>query len=101
MADAWRVTGFLQVHPEVDQVHEDLHVALWLHAAPHHTEAQPRRAVPGDERRDDGLERPFARRVYVRMPVLQREQLAAILQDETAAVGRHARAHAAVVALDE
>ena len=101
MPRARRIAGFLQVHAEVDEVHDDLHVTLRLHAAAHDAERQPGLAVLGDEGGNDGVERPLARRVDVGVAVLEREQLAAILQDEAAAVGRHARAHAAVVALDQ
>jgi hypothetical protein len=35
------VAGFLDVHSEVDDVGEHLHVALRLHVAAHHAEAEP------------------------------------------------------------
>jgi hypothetical protein len=99
--DARRVAGFLQVHAEVDQVDHDLHVALRLHRAAHHAEAEPRLAVFRHEGGNDRVERALARRVAVRAALLQHEQLAAILQDEAQPRRCHARAHAAVVALDQ
>ena len=60
-----RVAGFLQVHAEVDQVYDDLHVPLRLHSTTHHAEGKPRLAVPGDESGNDGVERPLARRVDI------------------------------------
>ncbi len=76
-------------------------MALRLHRAPHHAEAHPRLAVLGDEARDDGLERTLARRIAVRVILLQHEHLATVLQDESQARRRHAAAHAAVVGLDQ
>src|SRR5207342_1462726 len=71
--DAWRIAGFLQVHAEVDQVHQDLRMALRLHRTAHHAEAQPRLAVVGDERGNDGVERTLARCEGIRMAFLQHE----------------------------
>ena len=68
-------------HAEVDEVHEDLDVALRLHVAAHHAEAEPRRAILRDERGNDRVERSLARRVGVRVAFFQHEHLAAILQD--------------------
>ena len=45
MVEADRVAGLLQVHPEVDQVHEHLRVALRLHVAAHQAEGHQRLAV--------------------------------------------------------
>ena len=62
---ARRVAGLLQAHAEVDHVHQDLHVPLRLHVAAHHAETQERRAILGDERGDDRVERALARRIAV------------------------------------
>ncbi|QNG73598.1 hypothetical protein EIELFIGP_02424 [Stenotrophomonas maltophilia] len=99
--DARRITGFLQVHPEIHQVHHDLRMALRLHRAAHHAEAGIRLAALGDEPRNDGLEWTLARRVAVGMVLLQHEHLATVLQDETQTGRCHAAAHATVVGLDQ
>ncbi|MNV38714.1 hypothetical protein D3C71_1302760 [compost metagenome] len=101
MLDTRCITGFLQVHAEVHQVHHDLRMTLRLHRAAHHTEARKRLAALGDERRNDGLERPLARRVAVGVVLLQHEHLTAILQDESQPRRCHAAAHAAIVGLDQ
>src|SRR5689334_14845722 len=98
--DARRVAGFLQVHAEIDQVHHDLDVALRLHVAAHHTEADPRLAVLRDEGRNDRVERTLAGLERVRVTFFQYEELAAILKDEAESGRRHARSHAAIVRLD-
>ena len=100
-AKARRVAGLLQVHPEVDHVHEDLHVALRLHVSAHDTEAHERRAVLGDEGGNDGVEGTLARRIRVGPALGQVEQLAAVLQHEAQPRRDHARPHSAIVALNE
>ena len=60
------VAGGLQVQVVVDEVDDDLHVALRLHVAAHHAEREPGLAVAQREGGDDGLERAPARRVDVR-----------------------------------
>ena len=52
VVEARRVAGLLQVHAEVDEVDDDLHVALRLHVAAHHAEAHERLAVLRHERRE-------------------------------------------------
>ncbi len=94
------VAGGLDVEAVIDPVHDDLLLAHRLHVAAHHAEAHPGLAAPGREARDDGLERPLARRIDVGMAVPQREQLAAILEHEAEPVRHQAGAHAAEVRLD-
>ncbi len=79
MTNARGVAGFLQVHAEVDEVHQNLHVPLRLHVAAHHAEAQPRLAVFRHEGRDDGVEGALAGLVDIKMAFFQSEQGAAVL----------------------
>ncbi len=65
MTKARGVAGFLHVEAEIDHVDDDLHMALRLHVAAHDAEAHERLAVFHDESRNDGLKRPFARRIDV------------------------------------
>ena len=67
MVEPRRIAGLLIVHPEIDQVDDDLDVTLGLHAAAHQTEGGVGRAVPPHECRDDGVEGPFARLEGVRV----------------------------------
>ena len=60
VVEARGVAGFLQAHVEVEQVDEDLHVALRLHVAAHDAEAHHGPSVFGEHRGDDGVERPLA-----------------------------------------
>ena len=45
MSYARCITRFLQVHPKVDHIDNDLSVTLGLHVAPHQAESEPRLAV--------------------------------------------------------
>ena len=69
MAPARGVAGFLHVHAEIDDVGQHLHMALRLHVAAHQAERQERLAVLHHEAGNDGLERPLARRIDVRVAV--------------------------------
>jgi hypothetical protein len=95
------VAGVLNAHAEVDQIAQDLHLALGLHCAAHDAERQPRLAVAGDEARDDGVHRAFAGRVAVGVVVFETEHGAAILQHESQAVGHETRSHREIVGLNE
>ena len=78
-------------------------MALWLHEAAHDAVdgVQALVARVGDERGNDGVVRPLARREHVGVALLQREVGAAVLQREAAAAWDDARAEAAVVTVDE
>ena len=76
------VARLLQAHVEVEQVHENLHVALRLHVAAHDAEAHHRAAVLGDQRGNDRVERPLPGGVGVRTAGREVEQFAAVLQAE-------------------
>jgi predicted dehydrogenase len=95
------VARLLDVHAEVDQVAEHLHVPLRLHVAAHHAEAQPGPAVLGDEARDDRVERPLVRLQAIGVARVEREQAAAVLEREAQAVRDVPRAEAVEVALDQ
>ncbi len=106
MAEARRVDRLLQIHPEQQEVEQQLHVALRLHRAAHHPEAQPRlvSAVcsrPGDEGGDDGVKRKLARPDRVGAARLQREPRPAILQGEAGAGHHDARTELPVDAVDQ
>lgn len=99
-AIARRVARGLQIEIVVDEVDDDLHVTLRLHVAAHQAEREPRLAVAQCERGNDGLERAASGPVLVRAR-REREEFAAILQHEAQAIGHQARAHAAIVRLDD
>ena len=62
--EARAVQGRLRIEAVVSQGEHDLHVPLGLHEAAHDAEGGEERAVilVGDQGRDDGVVRPFARR---------------------------------------
>ena len=95
------VAGFLHVHAEVDDVGQHLHVALRLHVAAHEAERHERLAVLHHEAGNDGVERPLAGRIDVGGLGIERIQLAAILEHEAQMIRDQARAHAAIVGLDQ
>ena len=99
--EARGVARLLQVHPEIEQIHEHLAMALRLHVAPHHAERHQRHAVLRHERGNDGVERPLARLQVVGMTFLEREQGPAVLQAESEVGNRVSRAEPGVVALDQ
>src|SRR5262245_39147715 len=66
MRDAGRFAGFLHVHPEIDQIHEHLCLALRLVIAAHDAERETRRAVLHHEGGNQGVQRPFVRSDHVR-----------------------------------
>ncbi len=74
-------------------------MSLRLHGAAHDAEAHDRRAVPGDEAGNDRLVGALFRPDAVRMPRLQHERRAAVLQRH--AVDDHAGAEPHEVRLDE
>ena len=98
--DAGRIARFLQVHAEIDQIDEDLHVSLRLHSppiTPNETSGAPSFVTnPGMIVWNGRL--PGARRSGV---VVESEKFAAILQRKSEPVGNHARAESAIVALDQ
>src|SRR6266850_2191938 len=95
-----RLQRLLDGHAEVRDVHHELRVGLRLVPAAHDPEADPH-VVLLHEGRDDRVQRPLAAGDGVRLPRLEREQVAAVLQHEAGVLGRQARPEAGVVALDE
>mmetsp|Transcript_19740 Transcript_19740/g.78614 ORF Transcript_19740/g.78614 Transcript_19740/m.78614 type:complete len:568 (+) Transcript_19740:124-1827(+) len=94
-----RVARLLQAEAVIDEIRDDLRLALRLHEAAHDAEREPRLVVLEGEARHDGVVRPLPRRVDVGVVLLEREQSAAVLQREAA--DRELRAEAVVVGLDE
>src|SRR5690606_12632715 len=101
VAHARRVAGLLQVHAEVDEVAQDLDLALRLHVAAHDAESEQGAAGPRRKARNNSMKGPLAGRVGVRVRRIERERRAAVLQAE--AIARHgdAGAEAVIVALDQ
>ena len=64
----------------IGEARHHLRVPLRLHAAAHHAQGHHGLAFPGDECRDDGMERALARRDPVRMAGREAEARAAVLQ---------------------
>ncbi len=110
-----RIACRLQVHAKIDDVGENLHLALRLHRAAHHAKGHHRLVMgeprAGHEAGDDGVERPLARGDRIGRLGRERELRPPVLQHETPATPtafdrrtarhHHARAHAAIVGLDE
>ena len=101
MANAWCVPGFLQIHPEINQIDQNLHVTLRLHGTTHHPETQPGLTILGYKGGNNGVKGAFVRGVGIKMPFFQGKELSTILQDEAQIVRHHARAHTAVIALNQ
>ena len=95
VTEARRIDRLLNVHPEDEQIQQQLRVSLRLHRAAHESEAhvwrvrasvsRRLRARLGDEARNERVERTLARRHGIRQSRLHRESCAAILQREAGA----------------
>src|SRR5690242_18898073 len=79
-AEARAVARRLRALAVVGDAHEDLRVALRLHRAAHHAEAHHRLAAFRDEAGDDGLVGALPRPDAVRVPGLEAEGAAPVLQ---------------------
>ncbi len=95
-----RLESGLDVHAAIDHVRDKLRVGLRLIPAAHDAERDARVAA-GHERRNDRVQRAFARREHVGMPAIEREQRAAILQRKAGALGHDARSEAREIALNQ
>jgi hypothetical protein len=82
MVEAGCVAGRLDVHPEIDDVDENLRVPLGLHVSTHQPEREPGFAVFGHEARNDRVERPLMRLEAVGMRGIERERAASVLKHE-------------------
>src|SRR5512133_668773 len=101
MIDPRSIAGFLEIHLEIQKVHNNLNMSLWLHVTTHDAKADQWFAVFCDKSRDYCMKRPFPGCIHIIMTFLQREHFTPVLEYETKAGGAHARPHSPVIALDE
>ena len=97
MEESSRVARFLKVHSKIGDVNQNLHVTLRLHTTSHQSVAHERLSVFEQKGGNDGVERSFTRGVDIGMPLLQGEQLTAVLQHKSKAGRDESGAHTAVV----
>src|SRR5207244_12632967 len=86
---------------EIELVADHLVVPLPLHAAAHDAKCFPWFPIFHDETRNNGVKRPFAWRVNVRVTRIHRKKFTAILKHETQTKHYDPAAHAAIIALYE
>ena len=98
---ARRLDRGLRVHAEIDDVRQEPHMARRLVLAAHHPERHRHPAVLHQHRRDDRVHRPLARRRLVRMPGLQREPRAAVVEQDAALRRRDPRPEAVEDRVDQ
>src|SRR5688572_27773185 len=85
-APSWRIAGRLRILTIIEDPRHHLHVALWLHMAAHHADAQERlTALVGHEARNDRVKGPLALAQLVRMPALEHEAVTAVLHRDAGA----------------
>ena len=60
MTYARGIAGFLQIHPEIHEVDDDLDMALGLHVAAHQPKGGVRNPVPSHKGGNDGVKRPLS-----------------------------------------
>src|SRR5437016_13786622 len=101
MAPARRVARLLYVHAEIDDVGQHLYMALRLHVTAQQAKGHEWLAILHYETRNNGVERPLARRVHISRFGVERVQFTAVLEHEAEVIGDKSRPHAAIVRLDE
>src|SRR2546427_6153040 len=105
MSEAGVVDRLLEIHIEDQEVEQDLHLALRLTRAAHHSEAEPGRLAPalgpGDEAGNQGVEGTLPWRHRVRQALGEGEPRPPILQGETRPGDDHTRSELLKVAVDE
>ena len=101
MPESRCLARLLDVHAEVDQVQEHLHVPLRLHVAAHDAKRQPRTSVLHDHRRHERMKWPLAGCEEVWMASTKREQRAAVVQRDAGVAGNDPGAETFVNGLDE
>ena len=100
-AEARPVEGFLRVQTEVDQVRDEVQVALGLDRPSHRAEGHPRLAAAQQHARDDGVEGPLAGGERVPVSRFEAEARAATLEHDARLAAADARAEPGEEALDE
>src|SRR5215203_3049708 len=95
------VGSLLGVHAVVEQVYEQLRVALGLHGGAHHPEDGPERPFSRGKTRDNGVQRTLARGYGVWMARFEAEQCTAVVEADAAAFGDDAAAETPVEAVYE
>ena len=96
-----RVPRFLEIHPEVHEIDDDLHMALRLDVAAHDAVCNQRQAIFRDESGDNGMKRTLPRAEIIGMLRIQAEPRAAVLQAEAQPARHVPRTAAMVDGLDE
>src|SRR5918993_1680546 len=95
------VGGLLGVHAVVEQVYEQLRVALGLHGGAHHPEDGPERPFARGKAWDKGVQRALARGYGVGMAGFEAEQVTAVVEADSGALGDDAAAECPVKAVYE
>jgi hypothetical protein len=91
----------LNVHPEINDVEQNLDVPLRLHVAAHHAEREPGLAVFEDHRGNDRVKGAFAAFEPIGRFLVERKSRAAIVQDDPGVARDQTRSERAEDALDE
>src|SRR3954470_14971908 len=91
----------LGIEAAIDEVGDDLQMALGLHVSPHDAERPEQRAIAQQQDRDDRVVRALARREPVGMAVLEREAVPAVVQRDARPGRDHERPERVVDALDQ
>ena len=95
------VARLLQIHTEINQIQNNLHLPLRLHITAHNAETHKWFSILRYKTRNYRMKRSFVRGVAVQKTILQIKQLAAVLQNKPKAVRRHPGTHSSVVALNQ
>src|SRR5439155_10329327 len=101
VAEAWRFTTLLSIHSEVDQVDQNLYMALGLVISAHHSEREKWLVVFKDHGWNKRVERTLSRCDNIRVCGLQVKQCTTIVQDNASVADDEARSEAFEQAVDE
>ena len=82
MLDPTGVPCFLQIHSEIDQIHQNLRLSLRLHVSSHDPVTQPGLSVFRNKSGDDRVEWSFVRFETIRVFFIECEKSPPILQDK-------------------
>jgi len=100
MVEARHVGRRLKIGAEIEEAHQRLRMSLRLHVAAHERDRHERRGILHDKSGGERVEGTFMRRDGVGALGIEREERAAIMQDEAIAWDRNAGAEERVVAVD-
>src|SRR5690625_3124702 len=85
MSDSVGIHRLLNVHTEIDQIHQNHYMTLSLHHRSGEAKADPGLSIFGNKGRYDGVKWAFAGSIAVHVPLLEGKSRSPVLQRKTKA----------------